>query len=164
MVSRLMLRLWRDDGGALLALEWAFLATLLVIGITTGLVAVRSAVNTELTQVANAAMSLDQGFSFPDEELVCPNGLVLASSGGGQAISVPNRLFRGSTAPVPQTITVPPCTEESGGIGPATGPATTGYIRPTLTPGTTREACTDLVDTRDNRVRRSRFPGEALPD
>ena len=53
---------WDDDGGALLATEYLFIATLLVIGIVVGLVAVRNADNAELTELANAILGLSQGF------------------------------------------------------------------------------------------------------
>jgi len=61
---RLFVRLWRDDAGALIATEWVFVATILVLGIITGLVAVRQAVIAELGDFANAVLSLNQSFSF----------------------------------------------------------------------------------------------------
>jgi hypothetical protein len=56
--------LWNDDGGALIATEWLFLVTITVIGLVTGLVAVRNAVVEELAEVGNAITSLDQSYSF----------------------------------------------------------------------------------------------------
>src|SRR5262245_5724770 len=61
---RQLMRLWGDDGGALIATEWVFVATILVLGSITGLVAVRQAVITELTDVANALLSLQQTYSI----------------------------------------------------------------------------------------------------
>lgn len=63
-MQRLMSRLWADDGGAIIAMEWVFIATILVLGIITGLVAVRQAVLAELTDVANAILALNQCYSF----------------------------------------------------------------------------------------------------
>ena len=60
----LMLKLWHDDAGALIATEWVFVATILVLGSITGLVAVRQAVISELVEFANAVMSLNQSYSF----------------------------------------------------------------------------------------------------
>jgi hypothetical protein len=57
-------RLWADDAGALIATEWVFVATILVLGIITGLVAVRQAVISELTEFANAVLALNQSYSF----------------------------------------------------------------------------------------------------
>jgi hypothetical protein len=48
----------------LIATEWVFVATILVLGIVTGLVAVRSAVISELDDFANALLALNQSFSF----------------------------------------------------------------------------------------------------
>ncbi len=63
-MRQLMLKLWKDDCGALIATEWVFVATILVIGAITGLVAVRQAVISELEEFANAVLSLSQSFSF----------------------------------------------------------------------------------------------------
>ena len=56
--------LWNDDCGALIATEWVFVATILVLGIITGLVAVRQAVISELVETAQAIMALNQSYSF----------------------------------------------------------------------------------------------------
>jgi hypothetical protein len=60
----LFARLWDDDCGGVLAAEWLFLATLLVLGTVGGLVAVRQAVISEFTEYAQAVMALNQGYSF----------------------------------------------------------------------------------------------------
>src|ERR1700757_3232504 len=64
-MRQLMLKLWKDDCGALIATEWVFVATILVLGSIVGLVAVRNAVVAELTEFANAVLSLNQSFSSP---------------------------------------------------------------------------------------------------
>jgi hypothetical protein len=64
MGMRLFARLWKDDCGALIATEWVFVATILVLGIITGLVSVRQAVIDELGDFANAVLSLNQSYSF----------------------------------------------------------------------------------------------------
>jgi hypothetical protein len=63
-MRHLMRRVWQDDTGALIATEWVFVATILVLGSITGLVAVRQAVISELVEFANAVMSLNQSYSF----------------------------------------------------------------------------------------------------
>lgn len=63
-MRQLVLKLWKDDCGALIATEWVFVATILVLGSITGLVAVRQAVITELEEFAHAVMSLSQAYSF----------------------------------------------------------------------------------------------------
>ncbi len=63
-MSRLISQLWNDDSGALLAAEYLFIATILVIGIVVGLANVRDAIVNELTELANAYMALSQGYAF----------------------------------------------------------------------------------------------------
>jgi hypothetical protein len=63
-MRQLIRRLWQDDCGALIATEWVFVATILVLGSITGLVAVRQAILAELQDFAQALMSLDQSYSF----------------------------------------------------------------------------------------------------
>ncbi len=84
-MRQLLLKLWRDDGGALIASEWVIVATILVIGAITGLVAVRDAVATELTEFANALTTLSQGYAF--EGLTGCN----ARTDGSEADDAPSR-------------------------------------------------------------------------
>ena len=58
-MRKLLRRLWIDDCGALIATEWVFVATIMVLGAITGLVAVRQAILSELTEFANAVTSLN---------------------------------------------------------------------------------------------------------
>jgi Flp pilus assembly pilin Flp len=58
-MRKLLQRLWNDDSGALIATEWVFVATIMVLGAITGLVAVRQAILSELTEFANAVTSLN---------------------------------------------------------------------------------------------------------
>jgi hypothetical protein len=63
-MRNLMVKLYNDDCGALIASEWVFVATILVLGAITGLVAVRQAVIAELHDYANALVALNQSYSF----------------------------------------------------------------------------------------------------
>jgi Flp pilus assembly pilin Flp len=63
-MRQMVRKLWKDDEGALIATEWVFVATILVLGTIVGLVAVRNAVLTELTDFANAVLALNQSYSF----------------------------------------------------------------------------------------------------
>ena len=62
-MRKLLGKCWKDDAGALIAIEFLFVATILVIGTVVGLTAVRNAVNAELTELANAILALSQGFT-----------------------------------------------------------------------------------------------------
>ena len=81
-MRKLLSKLWEDDGGALIATEWVFVATILILGIITGLIAVRQAVISELTEFAQAIMALDQSYSFAGQ------ANCLASTAGSQAVDV----------------------------------------------------------------------------
>jgi Flp pilus assembly pilin Flp len=72
-MSKFMLKLWKDDAGALIAAEYFFVATILVIGIVVGLVNVRDAVVGELTELANAYMALSQAYNFSGVTNDCAN-------------------------------------------------------------------------------------------
>ena len=92
-MSPLMLRLWHDDSGALISMEFLFVATILVLGVITGLVAVRQAVISELTEFAQAVMALNQSFSFSGQTN-CES-----STAGSSASDTTNTIFNGSVFP-----------------------------------------------------------------
>lgn len=54
-MRQLVLKFWKDDRGSLLVTEWVFLATILVIGIVPGIVAVRNSLNHALSESAKLA-------------------------------------------------------------------------------------------------------------
>ncbi len=54
MLHHLIRKLWRDDDGAMLATEWVFMGTILILGIIPGMVAFRNALNTTLLKSACA--------------------------------------------------------------------------------------------------------------
>jgi hypothetical protein len=73
-MRQLIGRLWHDDQGALLAVEWVFIATILVIGSICGLVAVRQAIVQELEDFAEAILSLCTTWHFHDCDDVDDDG------------------------------------------------------------------------------------------
>src|SRR5215831_10730423 len=98
-----MRKLWNDDCGALIATEWVFVATILVLGIITGLVAVRQAVISELTEFAQAVMALNQSFSFSGQTN-CES-----STAGSSASDTTNAIAEGSSAASTAAINQSPC-------------------------------------------------------
>ena len=100
---RQMLKLWNDDCGALIATEWVFVLTILVLGIITGLVAVRQALISELTETAQAIMALNQSYSFSGQTN-CES-----STAGSSASDTTNTISEGSTAPSTANISQTPC-------------------------------------------------------
>lgn len=57
-------KLWKDEAGFVVSAELIFIATLLVIGLVTGWAALRAAVTSELTEVAQAISAIDQTYSY----------------------------------------------------------------------------------------------------
>ncbi len=60
-MKQLVRRMWKEDRGVL-TFEWILLITVLTIGVVGGLSAVRDAVISELGDVAEAIVSLDQSY------------------------------------------------------------------------------------------------------
>lgn len=102
-MNRMMIKLWSDDSGALIATEWVFVATILVLGAITGLVAVRQAVLSELTEFANAVLALNQSYSFTGQSNCQSSTAGSAASDATQSIPL------GSTIAASQNITQSPC-------------------------------------------------------
>jgi len=61
---RLLRKLWNDDAGAILAVEWTLLAGVMVMGVSAGAVAVRNAVNEQMTNVANSLQTMGPQFTY----------------------------------------------------------------------------------------------------
>ena len=101
----LLKRFWMDDQGALIASEWLFVATILVIGIIVGLASVRDAVVTELAEFANALLALSQGYSISGMEGCC------SATDGSEAIDTPGLVPEPICTPpaIPSVIDVLPC-------------------------------------------------------
>jgi len=105
MMKGIVQRLWADDQGALIAIEFLFVATILVLGLIVGLVEVREAVKVELTELGNAILALSQGFSIAGNSGCC------AATEGSQAIDIPGLLVPPVCIPaaIPSVIEVVPC-------------------------------------------------------
>src|SRR5581483_3981660 len=103
LMSRMMLKLWSDDSGALIATEWVFVATILVLGAITGLVAVRQAVLSELTEFANAVLALNQSYSFTGQTN-CQS-----STSGSAATDSNNSIPLAAVAATAANVTQSPC-------------------------------------------------------
>ena len=56
--------LWNDEAGFIVSIELILIATIAIIGLITGITAVRDAVVSELSDVAGAVQDLNQSYSF----------------------------------------------------------------------------------------------------
>lgn len=57
-------KLWNDEAGFIVSIELILIATIAILGLITGLTAVRDAVVSELSDVAGAVQDLNQCYSF----------------------------------------------------------------------------------------------------
>src|SRR5579875_1216425 len=62
-MQKMLWKLWQDDTG-IVALEYLLVATIIGLGLVVGLSNVEIALDTELTELANAITALDQSYSF----------------------------------------------------------------------------------------------------
>lgn len=100
-----LMKLWHDDQGAIIAAEFLFVATIVVIGVVVGLNGVRSAINAELTELGNSYLAISQGYTVSGVTGCC------SSVEGSQAIDTPGLLTGPTCTPpaTPSVINVTPC-------------------------------------------------------
>jgi hypothetical protein len=63
-VRNFLNRFWNDDAGFIVSAELLFLYTIAVLGLLTGMVAIRNAVIHEMVDVADSIGALDQSYTF----------------------------------------------------------------------------------------------------
>jgi len=63
-VKKITNKLWNDEAGFIVSLELILIATIVVIGLITGLSTVRNAVVQELSDVAGAVQDLNQSYTY----------------------------------------------------------------------------------------------------
>ncbi len=66
----LFARLWDDDLGAIITVELVIYLTVLVIGLVPALVALRQGTLSEIIDLANSFMALDQSYSYSGQQLL----------------------------------------------------------------------------------------------
>jgi hypothetical protein len=98
--------LWDDDGGStLVTSEIVFLFAILVLGLITGLVALRQSVISELVETAQALMALNQSFSFSGDS----NCESATPPDGSSASDTTNTIGEGSVSARTAAIAFTPC-------------------------------------------------------
>ena len=88
-MRRVIKRLWNDDRGALIATEWLFVATIIVIGLVVGLVYIRNAVTSKLSEFAQAIMYINVSYQYPGLAGKFSSSGPLASSAGASVRNSP---------------------------------------------------------------------------
>lgn len=64
VLRKFAIRLYQDDAAFVISAELVLLATVAVIGLITGMVAIRDSVVSELSDVAGAMQDLNQSYSY----------------------------------------------------------------------------------------------------
>jgi Flp pilus assembly pilin Flp len=98
-----LLRLWRDDSGALLSFEWILLATILVLAMVVGLKSVQQAVLNEFEDLAGAIGSINQTYNYSGVDGCC------ASDVGGVTFTDTRRSYPIDTCEGQRTTDPTPC-------------------------------------------------------
>jgi hypothetical protein len=88
-MRNLMLKLWKDDCGALLSTEWIFVCVIIVLGSITGMVLMRNAVISELVEFGQAVEALNVGYSFSGQANCesSTNGSAAIDDGSGSSFA-----------------------------------------------------------------------------
>jgi hypothetical protein len=86
----------KDDGGALIPIEFLLVSVILVLGVVVGLANVRAALNAEWRELARAFLAQRQGHTLPGQ------------GGSSAAVGMPNSVMGPvSTPPTAPVIDVP---------------------------------------------------------
>jgi Flp pilus assembly pilin Flp len=110
-MRQLFSRLWKDEDG-IVALEYLLVATIIGLGLISGITAVRQAIVTELVELAAAITNINQAYSYVGFS-VC-----IAQTGGAQATDSVPTISMGPVDPTPYSVAVDFCapTTLNGGI------------------------------------------------
>jgi Flp pilus assembly pilin Flp len=109
-MRQLVLRLWQDDDGALITIEFLFIASILILGLIVGLVTLRNAVTSELVVLSDAILALNQSYSYGGL-----TGCCASVSGAALTVTPPVQVpVPTCVAPPLSTVAISPC----GGVGP----------------------------------------------
>jgi len=84
----LVIKLWRDESGVVNSADLALTATILVLGMIVGLVALRNQVLQELSDTASAVGALNQSYSYTSKTIT--SGSFSAFVAGASFSDLPN--------------------------------------------------------------------------
>ncbi len=112
-MTNLFQKLWADDDGAVISIEFILVVSILIFGIIPGLVALRNSVNAALTSTGNLLNTLLPSFTFSGwlvGDINDPTNNVAEVAGYQRDANTTNALTADQTTPVvlPAVIIVPP--------------------------------------------------------
>ncbi|MGL4420400.1 MAG: hypothetical protein ACRCZF_07030 [Gemmataceae bacterium] len=74
-------RLWNDDAGAIISVEWVLIVSILIFGLIPGLVALRNSIDAAMATTGNILQTLVPNFTFSGFG-IGNNGANIAQVGG----------------------------------------------------------------------------------
>jgi hypothetical protein len=81
----LMKRLWLDDDGAIISVEWILVVVVLLFGLIPGLVAVRNGTDATMGTIANLLLAVLPSFTFSGFTIGRQEGTLAPGTGGAHA-------------------------------------------------------------------------------
>lgn len=63
-MANLLSRLWNDDQGAIISVEWLLIVSVLIFGLIPGLVALRNGIDASMATIANIIMQILPSFTY----------------------------------------------------------------------------------------------------
>ncbi len=104
MFSRMLAKLWNDDGGAVITAEWVLVATVLIIGVLTGFIVIRQVVIARALDLASQAQGGGLSYSFSGQA-----NCEAATFGSAFLMSSDTSMVVQSTAAVPGGVSAHAC-------------------------------------------------------
>lgn len=74
-MRELFLKLWQDDGGAVVSVEILLIVSILIFGLIPGLVAMRNSMNAAMVTLGNLIVSIIPSFTFSGFAITGTNGM-----------------------------------------------------------------------------------------
>ena len=96
-------KLWSDESGVV-AIEYLFLSTILGIGLVVGFCGLARAINAEFTELGNAVLALNQGYTIEGV-----SGCACSTAGSAATDTAGSLTFVEVPAPAPAPINVTAC-------------------------------------------------------
>jgi Flp pilus assembly pilin Flp len=106
-VQQLVEKLWEDDCGAVLSVEYVLISGVLVTGVVPGLVAARNSINSAYANMGNSVIAAVPQPNFSGFSIGGGNGNAIASVGGMSVAPPPSANYLHASQIAPLTIPSP---------------------------------------------------------
>lgn len=100
-MSKLMNRLWADDAGAIISVEWVLFVGILIFGIIAGLVAARNTIVASMGTIGNTLLAVLPNFTYSGFTISgTPGGIIVAIGGVEFSVNSASFLTADQTTPI----------------------------------------------------------------